>query len=207
MRHDNHMDRLDGEPPNSPIENGDRRSSQRSRTVFRIAPIVANGDQGLAQLRNISDGGVKLRTALPLALGDRTHIILSPSFSLEGHVVWVDGNECGIQFVEPIDSERALRESHAEAHGPGARAPRLPVIGTATIETELGAYRVELCDVSQGGLKVTHDGFLVPDSKVRVTLPSGARRHGVVRWSKDGHAGIMLTEKFSPNDLGQISKL
>jgi hypothetical protein len=112
-----------------------------------------------------------------------------------------------LQFDEPIDSIAALRESFDEARAPGARPPRLPIETAAIAESANGTRAVKLCNVSQSGMGVSNDGSFTPGLPVRVTLASGVQRRGVVRWSKDGFAGIMLTERFTPTELGRLSDL
>ncbi len=185
----------------------DRRANARVRTVYRITPVKVNGERGLARLRNISDGGMRLDMAMPVMLGDRASITLSTSQVLEGRVVWTNGGECGVQFDEPIDSYAALCASYEEARAPGARAPRLPTNTPAVAESDQSVRPVKLCDISQRGMKIAHDGSFIAGLPVRITLPSGVQRRGVVRWSKDGYAGVMLSETFSPTDLGQVSRL
>lgn len=45
------------------------RSSPRIRTTFRIARVLADADQGLAHLCDISDDGVGLRLYMSVRLG------------------------------------------------------------------------------------------------------------------------------------------
>lgn len=185
----------------------DRRCGPRVRTVYRITPVSVRDDQGLARIRNISDGGMQLDMTLPVVLGDRVKVLLSATHILKGRVVWTNGNECGLRFDEPIDSIAMLHESSEAIRAPGARAPRLPVNTIAVAESEGSTRAVKVCDVSQRGMKITDDGSFTPGIPVRVTLASGVQRRGIVRWSKDGFAGVLLTETFSPSELGRSSKL
>jgi hypothetical protein len=185
----------------------DRREAARVRTVYRIAPVAVGNDRGLARVRNISDGGMRLNLGLTVFLGDRVRVGLSDSLVIEGTVVWTNGDECGLKFDRTIDSIGALRESCAERRLPDARAPRLPTAITALASSERGSRSVKVCDVSQRGMKIKHDGSFTPGISVKLTLPSGIERRGVVRWSKNGVAGILLTETFSQRDLGNVGAL
>ena len=51
-------------------------------------------------------------------------------------------------------------------------------------------YRLRLCDISQGGLKVQCEAGLAPGSDVIVTLAGIEPLPGVIRWAAQGHAGI-----------------
>ncbi len=185
----------------------DRRCGPRVRTVYRITSVSVRNDQGLARIRNISDGGMQLDMTLPVLLGDRVKVLLSATHILKGRVVWTNGNECGLRFDEPIDSIAMLHDSGEAIRAPSARAPRLPVKTIAVAESEGSTRAVKVCDISQRGMKITDDGSFTPGIPVRVTLASGVQRRGIVRWSKDGFAGVLLTETFSPSELGRSSKL
>lgn len=184
-----------------------RRNSARVRTVYRVAPVYTGKSHGLAQVRNISDGGMRLRMALAVNLGDRVTLALSESQILEGTVVWEENQECGLKFDYPIDSFACLRATCEEARRPGARPPRIPVAKAVLARSESGMRAVKLQDISQSGMKIAHDGSLNSGMKVKITLPSGIERRGVVRWSGDGMAGIMLTETFTQRELSDVEIL
>ena len=87
----------------------ERRSANRTRTVFRIARVKSQADEGLARIRNISDTGMRLTVGIAVAKGDDVDIWLSDAVVFRGRVVWIKEGECGVQFVERIDSVEALR--------------------------------------------------------------------------------------------------
>lgn len=196
-------------PPTSTADAGadDRREGPRMRTVLRIAPVAVGNQQGLARVRNISDGGMKLDLTLPILLGDRVRVELSEDVVLMGAVVWTNGDECGLKFDQPIDSIAALRESSDATRAPGARPPRLPTDISALVVTERGPSAVKVQNVSQRGMKIVHDGSFTPGLHVRVRLPSGIERRGVVRWIKDDAAGLMLTDHLTVRELGNVNEL
>jgi hypothetical protein len=64
------------------------------------------------------------------------------------------------------------------------------------------SHQTLVSDISQRGMKVTHDGRLRPGLSVRVILRCGANKAGIVRWANDTLAGLLLSEPFSVDDLG-----
>ena len=48
----------------------ERRSSPRFRTIFRVAQVTRLHDVGLWRIRNISDEGMMLLTAMPVQAGE-----------------------------------------------------------------------------------------------------------------------------------------
>ena len=181
-----------------------RRRSPRFRTVFRVARVSARDDQGLARIQNISDEGLMITTSMELSPGDAIQIDLSDDCSLTGLVVWYDRHRCGVRLLRPVNSPALLRQLYEErsvGHGRPLRlAHRKPVV----VVSEQGHSAAALQDISQTGLKISHKGNFNPGLAVKVLLAPGMERSGVVRWSKDGVAGIALTEILSVEELGSM---
>lgn len=190
-----------------PVLQADRRASMRYRTVYRVAPAYTACDSGLVRVRNISDGGMALDLVFPVRLGEEMVVALSDGIQLSGRVGWVAGLHCGLRFDQPIDSLQALRQSAEAIRGPAGRPPRLRVERAALASGVHGRRLTEVLDVSQRGMKLAHDGSFTPGLNVRIKLASGVERSGVVRWERDGIAGVMLKETFTPQELGSVRAL
>jgi hypothetical protein len=188
-------------------QDDERRRSQRVRTVYRVVRIANGEDEGLARLRNISDGGLKLQARLAMQLDDQIEVALSPNVTLQGRVVWLADGECGVRFDEEVNSLAALNLTANEARQSGARQPRLRTAIPAAVTSERGLRAAKVTDISQNGMKLLHDGSFVPGLQVKVTLCSGMERRGVVRWVRDELAGLALIEPFTVEQLGSIRAL
>lgn len=183
----------------------DRRCDERFRTVYRTAKVGHAGDYGLWRVRNISDRGIMLETDEPVEQGERLDIALSETVLIEARVVWSANGRCGAVFREAIDCPLLLQELAAERRRLGYRAPRLPVVARGTATSEHGPASVELFNVSQYGVGFAHDGRFQAGMNVKLQIAGGPERHGVIRWSKDGRAGLFLTEPYSCADLHGIA--
>lgn len=196
-----------GPSPSSPENLPDRRISQRTLTIYRLVRIDSGGDRGFACCRDISNSGVRLELSMPLGRGHAVEVAFSPSNIIPGRVVWVEGNTCGIAFDTEVDSAAVLRRSAAELRRDRARPMRLDANMPARVSFD-GANRATMVmDISQRGVKITHDGTFRRGLRVRVVLPSGAERDGIVRWAKSQMAGVYFIEPFSVEELGSISAL
>src|ERR1700712_3109496 len=178
-----------------------RRGNDRTLAVYRLVKVEHEADQGLARCRNISDGGMKLHLSIPLNLNDRITITMS-SAELNGRVVWLNGSECGIAFEEPVDCARLLNGATENGAAPATRGPRLTTNLHAKIAYEGGACEALVNDISVRGMKIANDGNFQPGLKVRVILDNGFEKEGVVRWSRDNIAGVLLLEPFDVEELG-----
>ena len=185
----------------------ERRETTRVRTVYRVVRIQHNGDEGLARVRNISDGGMKLDIGLPVDLNDTLDVELSPCVMLKGQVVWVNGGECGLSFRYPVDSAQALVTSAWESRAPRARPPRLNAFIPVTTYSERGLRGARVMDLSQRGMKLEHDGCFTPGLQIKVTFSSGIERRGTIRWVNGILAGVLLTQSFTIDELGSIRRL
>lgn len=148
-----------------------------------------------------------LGTTMPVELNEDIVVQLGDNALLPGNVVWTDGSRCGVKFLHPIDSHNVLVRTAAEHRRAQSRPPRLPIDIVALARSELGLRRVRIRDISLRGLKVQHDGGFTPGLRIKITLPSGIERRGIVRWTKDGIAGVLLTELFSTDELGDVDAL
>jgi hypothetical protein len=191
----------------------DRRRGQRIKTVYKLVKVAHDQDEGLARCRNLSDGGAKLDLSMPLNLNDRITIGFTPDVLIEGQVIWLSGASCGIAFDQPIDSGLLLRsEMIANSHTvageqPRTRSPRLNTNLPAMVTHHGATHEALITDVSTRGVKIVNDGAFLPGLNVRVLLADGREKEGVVRWSRDNVAGVMLIEPFSVEELGSVHHL
>lgn len=191
----------------------DRRADRRIRTVYRLVKVEHGDDEGLARCRNLSNGGVKLDLAMPLDLNDRVTISFSAEVAIAGRVIWQSGNSCGVAFEEPIDSGELLRRdmianSQVVAdERPRNRSPRLKTNLPAKVAYHGATRDAVVTDVSVRGMKIANEGNFHPGLNVRVILADGREKEGVVRWSRDNVAGIMLLDPFGVEELGSVQRL
>lgn len=188
-----------------PMVVADRRRSERVRTVYRIARIQVEDAEGLAQIRNVSDEGMKIDLGISVTLNQWIRIWFSDTLSIDCQVIWTNGDECGLKFAQPVDSAAILRETADENRFGNGRAPRIQTRMLAVVSSERGIRPARVKDVSQRGMKLVHDGSFTPGLAVKVSLESGIERRGIVRWVKDEFAGLILTEMFSVQELKSIN--
>lgn len=190
-----------------------RRSGRRIKTVYRLVKVEHDQDEGLARCRNLSDGGMKLELAMPLNLNDRVTVSFSTDTLVDGRVIWLSGNSCGVAFDEPIDSGMLLRSdmianSRVPAdEKPYNRSPRLKTNLPAKIAYHGTTHEAVVTDISVRGMKIANDGNFHPGLNVRVILADGREKEGVVRWSRDNIAGVLLLDPFGVEELGSVHRL
>lgn len=185
---------------------GDRRGSDRYRTVWRIAKVKRDGDIGLWRVRNMSDRGMMLAADVPIAVGEVLEIALSDTVAVRGKVVWTEGGRCGVAFDEEVDVADVLKQLAAEQRASGYRQPRLPVHTQAQIVTDEGKDSIELVDLSQSGAGFVHKGHLEVGKEVELILTNDIRRKAIIRWSRGTRGGLWLTQPLDRADLESIRR-
>ncbi|HEV2818648.1 MAG TPA: PilZ domain-containing protein [Allosphingosinicella sp.] len=174
----------------------ERRRGRRIHTVLRVAKVRRAHDAGLWRVCNMSDGGMMMATSVPVAAGERLAIALSDRVTLAATLRWWDGAHCGVAFDRPVDCAALLHALVAEQRAPFYRPPRLPVSSRAIVYCDKGLYSVRLLNLSQHGAGFAHAGRLLPGMAAKLLFEDGDEHRGVVRWSRDGRAGMYLVEPF-----------
>lgn len=170
-------------PPTDDRRGGD----ERHMTLFRVGCLVVGDTRELCLIKNISAGGMMVRSYGVIAEGTCLSIELKCGQPISGRVSWSNGNDLGITFDTRIDVLDLLNTA-LDARRP--RMPRIEVGGYATVRDGATVLRVRLADISQGGVKIVHEARIAPDSDVVVTVPGMPSQAGVLRWSDGECSGI-----------------
>jgi hypothetical protein len=128
-----------------------------------------------------------VRTFCAIAEGTRLAVELKCGQPISGVVSWTRDNHVGISFDDPVDVIDLLSTS---SEGPRPRLPRIEVSSFVTLREGATTYRMRLCDISQGGLKVEGGSQLAMGSGVVVTLAGIEAQPGVVRWTHADQVGV-----------------
>lgn len=86
---------------------GGRRAAARA-PVLMSAAMHAVGTSHTVSLVDVSTTGAKLRIHAPLEIGKEVWLKAPPA-DMFGTVVWIDGEECGVEFEMPLGEEEAAR--------------------------------------------------------------------------------------------------
>ena len=68
--------------------------------------------------------------------------------------------------------------------------PRIEVDCIASVRDGANVYRMPVCDISQGGIKVRGEPLLEHGCCLSVSLPGFEPQPAALRWRQDGHLGI-----------------
>jgi len=178
----------------------ERRSEERTASVFR--PILIQTDQfaGFCLLRNLSPNGMRGQVYTSFAEGLPITVEFAPDRTVDGSVIWCKDEHVGIQFDELVDVEQVLGQlARKLIEGKVNRAPRLQIECRAELGFGDRSLPFALQDISQRGIKAA-TSFVKPGDEVWVRL-EGLERKAIVRWTQDGIAGMNFLRPLSFEEL------
>ena len=181
----------------------DRRVETRHTTLLQIAKLVGDHYEELCILRDVSATGLRAESYWPVREGEEIAIEFRTGRRVDGKAVWIDGKLLGMQFDMAVPVSALLDRSALDQSGHAVRKPRLRTSFGARLRADGHELPIQVCNVSQAGLRIRADTVLKPDSPCEITLDALGRRLGQLRWYKDGEAGIMLANPLNYTEFGE----
>ena len=181
-----------------PPEPCERRDGDRHLTLFRVGSITIGERRELCLIKNISAGGMMIRAYCAIPDDASLTIELKSGQPVTGKVSWIREQNVGVAFDQPIDVIEILS---ASSEGPRPRMPRIEVACIATVRDGANVYRLPVCDISQGGVKVEGAPLLEHGCDLSVSLPGLEPQPAALRWSHEGYLGISFTRLIPLSQL------
>jgi hypothetical protein len=181
----------------------ERRTEERLLAMLPVARLVSDTGQDLCRVRNISAAGLMAETSRSHAVGTRVRVEFNSHQQLPGEIAWTRETSCGIKFDRDADLRELLANRPARRRGQTPRPPRLDISCNAELVIDGILYRTQISDISLGGLKAAVGDMDCVGKKVVATIESLHPVKGVVRWHKDGHAGIVFNRPLAFEELAE----
>jgi hypothetical protein len=159
--------------------------------------------QDICRIRNITAGGLMADTSSSHTVGTKIRIEFNSHQHVPGEVVWTRERSCGIKFDQGVDLRELLANRPARGRGQKPRPPRLDITCNAELLINGVMYRTQVRDISLGGLKVAISDWNCVGKDVVAKLESLRPVRGVIRWYKDGYAGIVFKRPLSFEELAE----
>ncbi|MBV8908395.1 MAG: PilZ domain-containing protein [Sphingomonas sp.] len=182
---------------NAPVR-PDRRSGERYVSLLRVGAMTVEGRRELCLIRNISAGGMMIRPYSPIAVGAHLTVELKQGNSVSGIAQWADNGMIGVVFDEPIDVVALLTATDGK---PQPRMPRIELDCSALIRHDGNVSRVDVVNISQGGICIRARDWFEINSNVVVTLNGLHAAAGVVKWMEDDYYGIGFNRVYPVSEL------
>ena len=186
------------EAPPAPAPDVNRREGERHMTLYRVGSLLVGQRRELCLIKNISAGGMMIRLYCSIAEGTAVTVELKSGHPISGRISWTRDHQAGVTFDQPIDVIDILSSTTA---GPRPRMPRIETDCHAILRDGATSLRVQVCDVSQGGIKIRCETPLTQGADVIITLPRLAPNPGIICWTDGGFAGATFNRLIPLNDL------
>ena len=185
------------QPPKALEDHAELRDKDRFALLIRSAKITCDLGEFLCIVRDVSEGGVKLRMFHALPPRDSYRLELSSRHTFEIEPVWNKGDLAGFRFPQAIDIPAFIGERNDFPK----RALRLNLDAPAVVRTDGSAFAATIRDLSREGIGIETQLALALEQKVTVEAPNFGSRIGTVRWRKSPAYGVALRELLSFEEL------
>jgi len=192
-------EQLPAPPSISEAACADLRAQPRFALLIRCAKLATPSGEFLCIVRDVSEGGVRLRFFHPLpAKGPMTLVLASgESFAIEQ--AWARGDQAGFRFVEPIDVHRFIAEA-----GPFPKRPvRLRVAFAASVLVDGEVHAASVLDISRQGARIATDRPLALGQKLRLEAEGLPAIGATVCWRRAPDYGLVLDRVFTLEELAR----
>lgn len=178
----------------------ERRAGGRVTLLIRPGKLIVDGREYLCVVRDVSEGGVKVRLFQPLPEHREIAIEFDHGDRHRLQLVWQTGDQAGFFFIDEVDVD-VLIAAHNGAHP--RRPPRLNVAVDAMLVTSGLRTTIVLRDISQRGASIECSGWLMIDELVRIECSLLPTLHAKVRWRRPPHYGLVFEQTFRLDELAQ----
>lgn len=183
---------------------GLRPREQRTVTLFLLGKLWHQGTDTICRIRNISSGGMRIETSIPLKVKDSVSIETRSGSYLDGQVAWARDCSAGIRFNTTIE-HGTLLATPAMQDGKvfAVRAPRFSAAASATMRVDGRTSRVRIANISLSGCAILAS-VLPPKGRVgELTIAGLPPMKFAPCWSREGLAGLTFIDRLAFDDLAR----
>jgi hypothetical protein len=179
----------------------ERRTDERVAPTLRVAKMSGGVGEQLIRIRNLSAGGLMADCSHCPPVGDEVQVEFNGQ-SISSTVVWIRDGLIGLKFDQSLDLGELLA-GRKPRHGFRPRPPRLEVGCTGSVKLGKLYYKVDVHDISLGGMKVAPIDEYCIGEKVVVVVESLRPIKGEVRWYSERRAGVVFDHELSFEELAE----
>lgn len=180
----------------------DKRSAPRFTLLIRAAKLILDDNaEFLCVIRDASASGIKIRLFNPLPACRTFKIEMSNGDRYPVEMVWSEGEYVGFRFLDSVDVERLLDESHGAFP---KRQVRLRIHLDGIVHSGGEAVRVAFQDISQQGACVECDKWLLMNELVRIETSAFPPIYAKVRWRSHPRYGLLFEQTFKLDELARV---
>jgi len=189
-----------------PVNHAPDRRAARTNLLIRPAKLIGADGEYLCVLRDVSEGGCKVRLFHSLPAAGISQLELGNGDRYAAERVWERDDHAGLRFLEPVPVRHLISEEGRFRKRPVRLRLALPALLVAGRDALPGVLR----DLSQQGAQLECAARLAVDQQVRLEVPGLAPIIAKVRWRRETAPGTMgiglvFEQTFRLDDLARIA--
>lgn len=181
----------------------DSRGKARFALMIRSAKLTCDQGEFLCIVRDVSEGGAKLKLFHPLPEQEEYHLELSTGDRFPVQQVWEREGLAGYRFANAVDLARFFHETSPYPK----RSLRLRLNCEVVLTLSGGTQDATVRDLSREGMCIETDRTLAIEQKLLLEATNVSQRMGSVRWRKKPLYGISLQNILTFEELAQTAAL
>ncbi|MBV1917672.1 MAG: PilZ domain-containing protein [Sphingomonadaceae bacterium] len=177
------------------------REKTRFTLLIRSAKLTCDRGEFLCVIRDVSEGGVKLRLFHPIPGDGGLSLELATGDRFKVERVWHNHGLAGFRFSDSIDIPRFITEASPFPK----RSLRLRMKTPAAVKVGELLLPAVIRDLSRDGIGIETDGALAIDQKVTLQAEGFGPRTAAVRWRKSPAYGLAMQDLLSFEALARTA--
>lgn len=170
-------------------------SVERAISLLHIGTLSTDRHQSLCLIRTLASDHAVVRASLPVMPGAGLSLGLRNGLSIAVSVEGAQDERIKLKFGQPIPMDR-LERDQARGSG-GAESVRVPASGEVKVEMNGTRIVAILRDISLFGVGLADMPENLPaGAEVTVHIAGLVRRTAIVRWQKNGQAGLRFAHSL-----------
>ncbi|MDV3456640.1 PilZ domain-containing protein [Sphingomonas sp. HF-S4] len=172
------------------------RQQPDTQAAFDAAWLASDTERFACSLQRLSSAGATLQIGARLAEAESMHLEMASGQHVAGRIDWCADGECGFVFDEPIDIISTLARTLANLPAERRAMPRVEINQLVSIRSGGKVEHARTRNISQGGVGIDTRLELAVGDAVHLTFDALRPLDGIVRWIRDGQAGIAFHEEL-----------
>lgn len=175
---------------------------ERTVTLFMLGRLWHQKIDTICRIRNISRGGMRLETSVPLNVGDPVSLETRSGSHLDAQFVWSRDGAVGVRFSGTVEQGELLATPTGRSgKALFVRGPRFPAAASATIRFDGRKSDAQVVNISLSGCAVRASSLPPRGSVGELHIAGLPPMKFAPCWSRDELAGLAFIERLGFADL------
>jgi len=176
----------------------ERRESVRSSLLIQAAKLIAEEQEYICILRDVSADGLKIRHFGEIPESDHLEIGFANGETMPVELVWKDETHAGLRVREGAEPSLIVARSY---NSRARRKVRLKVDACAKASWEGKGAHTTIRNISQQGASIECSELMARDQLIRLDIDGLSPIYAKVRWRRGREYGLVFETTLSFEEL------